>query len=243
MTHQRVRAVMSTDVVTVGPDTEFHEIVHRLQLHDVSAAPVVDADGRVLGLVSEADLLRKEAHAGGEKAGVHEVDRGPVAARRARAKAQARKARELMTAPAVTVRSDQSVVDAARLLERHGVKRLPVVDGDGRLEGIVSRCDLLRVFLRGAREIQDEIAEEVLRRALWINPATVAVTVADGRVHLDGVLERRSLIPLVIRLCGAVDGVVEVTHSLRFDHDDTSTHTHIGNRPVGIPEEGWMTGI
>ncbi|HSA50485.1 MAG TPA: CBS domain-containing protein [Yinghuangia sp.] len=222
MAHQIVRSVMSTDVTTADPDTDFKDIVAAMQSRRVSALPVVDARGRVLGVVSEADLLRKEAHAGGEE-GSARASYGFITGRRARNKARGERAGEVMTAPAVTIRADQSVVDAARLMERRNVKRLPVVDADGRLEGIVSRCDLLRVFLRSDEEIRTEIAEEVLLRALWIDPAIVAVTVDGGRVHLTGTLERKSLIPLVVRLCRAVDGVVGVTHTLRFDYDDTST--------------------
>ncbi|WP_436776445.1 CBS domain-containing protein [Yinghuangia sp. YIM S09857] len=240
MSHQLVRSLMSTSVTTVGPDTDFKDIVRTLHTRRVSAVPVVDGHGRVLGVVSEADLLRKEAHAGGE-AGAAQASRGLLAARRARAKAHGARACDVMTSPAVTIRADRSVVDAARLMERRGVKRLPVVDANGFLEGVVSRCDLLRVFLRPDTDIHSEIVDEVLTRALWINPATVAVTVDSGCVHLAGTLEQKSLIPLVVRLCRAVDGVVNVTHALRFDHDDT--HVRPGRRrPAGITEE-WVARL
>ncbi|MCF2528916.1 CBS domain-containing protein [Yinghuangia soli] len=235
MGHQLVRSVMTTGTASVGPDAEFKEIVRILQTRKVSAVPVVDANGRVLGVVSEADLLRKEAYAGGED-GAPEATRGLFGAHRARAKARAVRACELMSAPPVTIRADRSVVDAARLMERRGVKRLPVVDADGRLEGIVSRCDLIRVFLRDDEQIRAEITEDVLTRALWINPAAVAVTVDGGRVHLAGLLEFKSLIPLVVRLCRAVDGVVDVTHALRFDHDDTH-RLPSRRRPIGIADQ------
>lgn len=237
MGHQLIRSVMTTDVVTIGPDAHFTDIVRTLRSARISAVPVVAADGRILGVVSEADLLRKEAHA-------DDACRAP--ARRlfgggAPDKSRAEVARDLMTSPAVTIRADGTVVDAARLMERRGVKRLPVVDADGRPEGIVSRCDLLRVFLRGDREIHDEIVGDVLRRALWINPATVSVTVDAGRVHLAGSLETRSLVPLVVRLCRAVDGVVGVTHGLRYDYDDT--HVRPGSRgPRGITDT-WMARL
>lgn len=240
MSHQLVRSVMSTDVVTVGPDTDFKDIVRTLHSRQVSAVPVVDAQGRVLGVVSEADLLRKEAYAGGEE-GAPQAAHGVFTARRAKAKARGVRACDVMSSPAITIRSDRTVVDAARLMERRDVKRLPVVDGDGFLEGIVSRCDLLRVFLRTDADIRAEIADEVLTRALWINPATVAISVDAGCVHLAGTLEQKSLVPLVVRLCRAVDGVVNVTHALRFDHDDT--HIRPGRRrPAGITET-WVARL
>ncbi|NUP31645.1 MAG: CBS domain-containing protein [Streptomycetaceae bacterium] len=238
MGHQLIRSFMTTDVVTIGPDAHFTDIVRILRSARISAVPVVAVDGRILGVVSEADLLRKEAHA-------DDACRAPArrlfGGRGTPDKSRAEVARDLMTSPAVTIRADGTVVDAARLMERRGVKRLPVVDADGRLEGVVSRCDLLRVFLRGDREIHDEIVGDVLRRALWINPATVSVTVDGGRVHLAGSLETRSLVPLVVRLCRAVDGVVGVTHDLRYDYDDT--HVRPGSRgPRGITDT-WMARL
>ncbi|MDI2125442.1 CBS domain-containing protein [Yinghuangia seranimata] len=240
MAHQTVRAVMTADVVSVGPDTEFKDIVRTIQERRVSGVPVVDAQGRVLGVVTEADLLRKEATEGGTADGprthIHYT-----AHRAAQAKARGQRAADLMTAPAVTVRADQTVVEAARLMERRGVRRLPVVDAEGFLDGIVSRADLLRVFLRPDADIRAEIADQVLTRALWINPATVAVTVEDGRVHLSGVLEQKSLIPLVVRLCRAVDGVVGVTHTLRFDYDDSRPRSRRAHAS-GITD-AWMARL
>jgi CBS domain-containing protein len=219
MSHQKVSALMSKDVATVREDTPFHEIAKVLADRHVSAAPVVDADRRVIGVVSEADLLHKVEFADdpNEGANIFELR----AHRLARLKATGKVAKDLMTAPAVTVAETTSVVNAARLLESSRVKRVPVVDDFGRLVGIVSRGDLLKVYLRPDVAIQREISDEVLRRLLWIGPEEVSVRVADGVVTIEGELEQRSLAGIVMRLVRTVDGVIEVRDRLTWRVDDT----------------------
>jgi CBS domain-containing protein len=208
---------MTTDVASVRPDTSFHEVTQLLAERQVSAVPVVDDDGRVLGIVSEADLLHKLEFADGMSG--HVILERP-AHRLARAKASGHLAKDLMTAPAVTVPAGVSVVKAARLLESHRVKRAPVVEEDGRLVGIVSRADLLKVFLRSDADIHDEIVGDLLKR-LWIGPSELTVTVEDGVATLHGEVEQRSLIDVVARLVRSVDGVVEVITDLTYAIDDT----------------------
>jgi CBS domain-containing protein len=132
-----------------------------------------------------------------------------------------------MTAPVVTVAPDATLGEAARLMHRKGVKRLPVVNGGGKIHGILSRADLLKVFLRDDADIEHEVREDVVRRTLWIDPDTVQVSVHDGVVHLEGQLERRSLIPVLERLVTAVEGVVGVDEHLSFVLDDTTTSSDI----------------
>jgi CBS domain-containing protein len=216
---RRVRDVMTREVVTINEDTPFKEITQLLADCRISAVPVLDPDGRVVGMVSEADLLRKE-----------EYPEGPPGARllegrhrrATRAKATGNTAVELMTAPPITVGPDASLPEAARLLHRHQIKRLPVLDPAGPLVGIVSRADLLKVFLRSDDQIAQEVRQQVLRRALWVDPDTVGVEVGDGVVTLTGQLERRSLIPIAVRLVHGVDGVVEVVDRLGFEFDDST---------------------
>ncbi|GAA2784424.1 CBS domain-containing protein [Kitasatospora paracochleata] len=202
MGHRTVGEMMTREVVKVTPETGFREIVALLREYDITAVPVVDADGRPLGVVSEADLLRTQA-AQEDPATLlpppQAPDVGPATAR------------ELMTSPALCTAPDASVVAAARLMARRGVKRLPVVDEEGRLVGMVSRSDLLRVFLRDDLVIRREIVEEVLGRMAGISPAAVGVEVEQGRVVLSGTIEPADLVPIVLRLCRAVDGVVSVT--------------------------------
>lgn len=215
---RRVASVMTRDVVTVTEEAPFVDIVRMMARYKVSALPVLDAAGLVVGIVSEADLLRKEEYQEEEQEGQHWFEGRRH--RAARAKAAGRTAAELMTAPVVTIDPEATVPLAAKLLARHGIKRLPVVDEQGKLVGIVSRVDLLRMFLRDDEEIRDEVSEEVLLHGLWIDPRTVVVTVRDGIVTLEGQLERKSLIGMAVHLTRMVPGVVEVISRLSFELDD-----------------------
>jgi CBS domain-containing protein len=214
-----VRDVMTTEVVAVQPWTPFREIVARLAEHRISAVPVLDADGRVLGVVTEADLLLKQEHPDPEL-------NVPLAwsrrRRLEREKAAAVVAGKLMTTPAVTVppTATVTVTEAARRLHAAGVKRLPVVDEEGRLVGIVSRADLLKVFTRTDDAIRREIMEGVIVGDFMMDPSRFFIHVDDGMVVLQGRVERRSLIPYLVRTVHAVEGVVRVEDRLTFDVDD-----------------------
>ncbi|MDX2678362.1 CBS domain-containing protein [Streptomyces soliscabiei] len=231
MRHRMVSDLMTASVVSVRRDTGFKEIAKLLAEHDITAVPVVDDDERVLGVVSEADLLRKEADRL-DPGGLLPVLRPKPADR---AKAGATTAEGLMNSPAVTARPQWTAVEAAQVMERHHVKRLPVVDETDRLAGLVSRADLLRVFLRGDSAIREEISGEVLVRTLGIAPEAVTVRVVDGRVSLKGTVERRSLVPVLVRLCQGVDGVVDVSAELHHRVDDTSAAAEPeGSRRAGL---------
>ncbi|MFE7894725.1 CBS domain-containing protein [Streptomyces sp. NPDC057412] len=231
MWHRTVSDLMTTSVVKVHRSTGFKDIAKLLAEYDVTAVPVVDDEDQVVGVVSEADLLRKEA-AQLDPAGLLPVLRPAPADR---TKAEATTAEGLMSGPAVTARPQWTAVEAAQVMERHHVKRLPVVDETGRLLGLISRADLLRVFLRGDAAIREEITGEVLLRTLGIAPGAIAVRVVDGRVSLKGTVERASLVPLVVRLCRGVDGVVDVSAELRHRVDDTDA--------VPRPEESRRAGL
>ncbi|MEZ0090910.1 CBS domain-containing protein [Streptacidiphilus sp. EB129] len=216
MQHRRVHDVMTQEVVTVEPGTPFKEIASLFHRNDITAVPVVDDQGRPMGMVSEADLLRKEAAAPDPDG----RGSGNWMRPRDRDRAEAETAGGLMTSPAVTARGDWSVVEAARAMDRHRIKRLPVVDEAGRLVGIVSRSDLLQVFLRHDGAIREEIVHDVLGETLWLAPDAVRVVVHEGVVTLSGRLPRKSMIPVTTRLCRSVDGVVAVHSSLDFTEDD-----------------------
>lgn len=222
MSHQKVGNVMNTEVATVREGTPFKDVVRALARRDVSAVPVVDGDGRVLGVVSEADLLVKQ--------GTQEIEFTRSLAswwrgRRTMRRAAATTAGQLMTRPAITVAEDATVAGAARLMTRHNVKRLPVVDADGRLVGIVSRKDVLTVFLRRDEDSRADIVEHVFEHGIGIavNPATVSVDVHDGEAVITGQLGLRSQIGLVEDMTRHIDGVVDVTVSMTYRHDDTHT--------------------
>ncbi|HXM55352.1 MAG TPA: CBS domain-containing protein [Candidatus Dormibacteraeota bacterium] len=211
-----VGSVMTRDVVSVSPGAPYKDVAGKLREHRVSAVPVVDANQRVLGIVSEADLLLKEERPPHRPGGplVHPYDD--------EARAMARNAAALMTAPVVTVRPEATLTEAARLMHRQHVKRLPVVDARGALVGIVSRADLLRVFLRSDESIAAEVRDHVLAGTLAIEPDEVQVGVDDGVVRLEGQLETRGLVRILVRLVAAVEGVVGVDDRLRWRLGDTA---------------------
>ncbi|WP_042365666.1 CBS domain-containing protein [Streptacidiphilus neutrinimicus] len=219
MQHRTVSDVMTHDVASVRSDASYKAVTALLAERDVSAVPVVDDAHRVIGVVSEADLLRKESGQPDPAGHTPSLWMSPGNRKRA----QAEDAQGLMSRTVFTARPQWSVVEAARMMDRHHVKRLPVVDETDRLVGIVSRSDLLRVFLRADRAIREEVVRDVLRRTMVIDPATLWVDVADGVVTLRGQLERKSMIPIVERLCRSVDGVVAVHARLTFAFDDTRT--------------------
>ncbi len=209
-----VKDVMTTAVVSAYRGASFKDIAQMMIERGITALPVIGKDRRVVGVVSEADLLAKE-----EYKGIWPETRQN---RLSRAKAGAITAGELMTTPAITVSPDASIVQAARLLEQHRIKRLPVVDDHNHLLGIVSRRDLLRVFTRPDEEIRDEILQDVLTLLIPAVPEAVSVHVDRGIVTLTGTLDDKALIPILIRLIAATDGVVSVIDKLRFAADDTT---------------------
>ncbi|BCY09992.1 CBS domain-containing protein [Actinoplanes sp. L3-i22] len=208
--------VMTRDVVSVREDATYRELVDLLVERRISAVPVIDDVGRVIGVVSEADLLRKIEHDGDEQPRIFERRRR----RDERAKASARTAAGLMSIPPVVAPEGMPIAAAARLMETHGVKRLPVTDDRGRLVGIASRGDLLRTHLRTDEEIGTEVRIGVLRTFLIDEADGVTVAVTDGVVDLAGNVDRRSSADLAERLTRKVDGVVEVRSSLGYAFDD-----------------------
>ncbi|MFB0627258.1 CBS domain-containing protein [Streptomyces sp. AB3(2024)] len=198
MRHRSVAELMTPTAVSVRRGTPFKEIARLLDGFDITAVPVVDESERPVGVVSEADLLRRRDGGSG-----------------------ANTASDVMTSPAITADPEWSVVRAARVMRKHSVKRMPVVDAaTGRLIGILSRSDLLQLFLRRDHAIQEEILEDVLTRTLRLSPSALTVEVTDGVVTLSGTVVRHSLVPIVVRLCQSVDGVVDVINRLNYEHED-----------------------
>ncbi|NJC73316.1 CBS domain-containing protein [Planosporangium thailandense] len=208
---------MTTTVVAVREGATYKEIVDALAGYGVSAVPVLDADDRVTGVVSEADLLPKVELSGGDDPGAARWER--VRRRSARAKAAGDTAAELMSHPAVTITPEASIAEAARLMEAEGVKRLPVVGAEGRLAGIVTRRDLLRVYLRPDAAIRDDVLAEVFGHVFGLGPPDIGVEVADGVVTVTGSVASRGAARLAVRLTRAVAGVVDVVDRLTYDRD------------------------
>ncbi|WP_181809156.1 CBS domain-containing protein, partial [Streptomyces shenzhenensis] len=200
-----VSDVMTRTVAAVGRDALFKDVITLMEERKVSALPVLGDDGRVIGVVSEADLLPKEEF--------RDSDPDRFTQRRRLddlAKAGAVTAGELMSAPAVTVHANATLSQAARLMARRGVKRLPVVDDENLLEGVVSRSDLLKVFLRGDEELAEEVRHEVVDRLFPLSADHIQVEVTEGVVTLTGWVDDNGLARVAERLARTVEGVVDV---------------------------------
>jgi predicted transcriptional regulator len=195
-----VKGVMTTPVVAVRPGATFKDMAVRLHRFGVSAFPVVDEDSKVLGVVSEDDLLTRQAIRLARQARdgdePQEAD-DPTAA-------------ELMTRPAVTIEPEQSLENAARLMYNCRVKRLPVIDDQGHLIGIISRADVLAVFDRTDEEVREEITNQVIVPEFLQDPRQVTVTVRAGVVTLEGRLVATDLGRQIVRRVSHVPGVVAV---------------------------------
>jgi CBS domain-containing protein len=194
--HARVRDIMTTRVVTVRPDASYREMATLLRAHRVSGLPVVDAEGIVVGVISETDLLTKRA-------------------------ATERTASDLMTRPAVTTSPDELVSSVARLMSRRKLRRVPVVDRRGHLVGIVCRSDVLSVFSRPDEDIRREVTQDVILDGFFTDPDRLTVTVQDGIVTLAGapgsVVLGRGIVDQVRHL----EGVVAVRDRFTYPIDRT----------------------
>jgi CBS domain-containing protein len=216
----KVRDVMTRSVVSAQLVTPLKEVAYLLVDNRISGVPVLDVDGTVLGVVSEADLLIKEQ--GADAIRHRTLARISGMSRESRVqldKLEAVTARGAMTAPAITIESQRPITEAAALMTSRKVNRLPVVDA-GRLVGIVSRGDLVRAYVRSDDELARTIREEVLLRILWLDPTRFTVTVTDGVVRISGWVERRSTAEAIEGSIGMVPGVVDVHIDVGWHLDD-----------------------
>jgi CBS-domain-containing membrane protein len=213
-----VAEVMTFNVVAVREEAEFKDIAAVMQRRRISAFPVLDSGNKVIGVVSEADLLPKEAYPSWPMSDGHGSQR-----HRAPAKAGALTARELMTSPAITIAPQATVTEAARLMYRRKVKRLPVVEDDGRLVGIVSRIDLLGVYDRPDVQIAAEITERVMAGEFLFDPREFVLTVGNGVVTIAGQLESEAVAVRLLQAISDVAGVVAVRDRLKYPARHTSS--------------------
>ena len=214
----KVDEIMTREVLTIGPDAELRDVAAILAERHISGLPVCDAQRRVVGVVSEGDILFKEQGLLEEHPGLFERRRRAERGRKARAVT----VRDAMTTPPITVSPSCSVAEAAGLMGDQHVNRLPVVRGD-ELVGIVTRTDLVRAFVRSDAEIRREIEYDVLVRTLWLEPpSAVEVQVERGAVRLTGQLDTRSEALMLERLVERVPGVVSVEPALTWAIDDTT---------------------
>jgi CBS-domain-containing membrane protein len=215
----KVDDVMTKAVVSVRPAASYRDVVDLLVGHRFSAVPVVDEYLHVTGVISEADLLPKIEYAGHGEPRLFEGRRR----RGGRTKANAGTAADLMSSPPVVVLSGTPLASAARLMDAERVRRLPVVDDLGRLIGIVSRGDLLKVHLRPDDEIASDVRRDVFEVLLHAAADRLDAAVSGGVVRLTGPVERRSTANLAVRLTRQVPGVVEVIDNLDVAFQDTDT--------------------
>ena len=213
-----VRDVMTTRVIWVRKGASFREMAAAFREYRISAFPVIDENRRVIGVVSEADLLAKQALDGGDD-GMPGMITG-LLRRREQEKARGVTAGDVMTSPAVTVRPEDAVEHAARLMYTRKVKRLPVVDAAGHLVGVISRADVLSVFERTDAQIRNEILTDVLHREFLIDPKEFQVRVKDGVVTLEGTAGTAVLGQEIARRVRHVQGVVAVRDRLSYPPAD-----------------------
>lgn len=195
--------IMTSEVITVTPDTPIREAANLMLGNKVSGLPVVNGDGRLVGIITEADFLRLEVAR-------HEADDPrPVET-----------VGEVMSPSVLTIGPAHSITDAARIMVVNDINRLPVVDDDGRVLGIVSRLDVVAVFTRPDEVIEDEVKEDVVRRVLFVDPESFDVTVRHGTVTFKGEIGTRTEARLLEDMVRRLDGVIRVDNQLAWRVDD-----------------------
>jgi CBS-domain-containing membrane protein len=219
-----VAEVMSRRVVSVEPETSLKEAAGIMLQAGVSGLPVVDADGRLVGIITEADFLDQEAE--------HSWSRpwrllDGVFGRGEEALARAERVADVMTRDVVTVAPDTPLPGAARTMLEQKVKRLPVIDDTGDLVGIVSRADVMKAFARSDEDIAADVARLFAHQVILVEPGEVEVFVTDGVVRLSGMTENRGDAEALVEVVGHIDGVVRVEPDLDFKVDERR------------PEERW----
>jgi CBS-domain-containing membrane protein len=225
-----VKDVMTTRVVSVKRDTSFRSMAAALRDCRVSAFPVLDDDGKVIGLVSEADMLAKEA-LDSEPHGMPGMIAG-LLRRKEYEKARGTTAGDLMSRPPITVAPDDTLERAARLMYTRKVKRLPVVDESGQLVGIIGRSDLLAVFDRSDEEILKAITDDIVLNQFLADPNALHVTVENGVVTLSGVLETSSVGHEIVDQARHAQGVVAVRDRLSYPPESPGGFDILARFPV-----------
>ncbi len=210
----RVLDIMSIDVLTVAPEDSLKAAARRMVEAGVSGLPVVDTNGKLVGIITEADFLEREAdktHRRLLDALMHKPD----------TVVEADTVGEVMSTHPVVIYPEASVTEAARVMSHHHVKRLPVVNDEGVLQGIISRGDVVTVFTRPDDVVEDEIREDIINRVLLLDADSLDVDVSDGIVVLSGCLPTRTDKRLLEEMVRRIDGVVRMESAVTFEVDDT----------------------
>jgi CBS domain-containing protein len=220
---QTVEQIMSRSVITVTPETSIADVARILVDRGISGLPVVDDANRVVGVVSEGDLVMREA--GIRPAGSRLSLTRHRDAETMKHKVNARTAGEAMTSPALTIEPFRAIRAAAEIMTERRVNRLPVVGSDGELLGIVTRADLVRAFVRSDEELEETIRSEVLIREMWLDPDKFTVRVERGTAHVTGAVQKRSTAEVLARLLAMVPGVVAAETDITWTEDDGGVTT------------------
>lgn len=230
----KARDVMVAPVITASPNASVKSVAETLVRHRISAVPVVDEREGLVGIVSEEDLILKEAEPRLNDQPLIESRRH----RRRRTKAAGSSASEVMTRRVVSIGPAASVEEAARRMAEQHIKRLPVVGENGRLLGIISRVDLLKVYLRDDGEIRQEVVDRAVMPSLQEGAQDVTVDVDGGEVILHGHVVRRSLAEGIADFARLIEGVVSVHNTIEWDQDDMQPGAYAWVGTV-MPPERW----
>ncbi len=228
----RIRDLMTTDVLTIGPEARLKEAARRMLEAGVSGLPVTNENGDLVGIITEADFVAREADRRvTQRAGLLRLLRRDV-----EIPSQERLVGDVMTSEVRVVDPESDHAEAARLMLREGIKRIPVV-AEGRLIGLVSRTDMLKAYVRPDVEIVDEIRGHLMKDVLWIDPRRVSIECFDGDVALDGHLETKSDASLLVELTERLDGVISVKDYLTWQIDNTKLE--MVSPPTGYSRGNW----
>lgn len=228
----RIRDLMTPNVLTVGPDTPMKEAARRMLEAGISGLPVIDGQGVLVGIITEADFVATEAdrrvrRRAGLLRFLHREDEVP---------SQERLVKDVMTTDVKVIGSEADHAIAARLMQSEGIKRIPVVEG-GRLIGLISRTDMLRAYARPDREIIDEIRNHVMKEILWVDPRRATIECLDGNVVLTGRMETRTDASLLVEMTKRLDGVTSVGDHLTWEVDNTKLE--MVSPPSGYARGNW----
>jgi CBS domain-containing protein len=215
--HRTVADVMTRHVHVATPSTPFKELVRLIQENHISAVPIVNLSGKPVGVVSESDLLLKQSLADVAS----EISPLNLGSRRhLREKARGVVASDVMTSPAITIGTEATLSEAARLMQERRIRRLVVVDARSNIAGIATRSDLLQVFMRTDDSLRDELVGKVIPAVLPAESESIDVSVAFNVVTLSGQVDRRSDVEILGRLARELDGVVAVRNNLTYRWND-----------------------
>jgi CBS-domain-containing membrane protein len=212
----KLSELMTRDVITIGPEAPLKEAARRMIEAGVSGLPVTDEHGDLIGVITEADFVKEEANRR-----AHRRARLLRWLDREESYHEHRIVADVMTRVVITLGPEADHAEAARLMKKSNIKRVPVLSSSGELVGLVSRTDILRAFARPDADIVEEIRTRVAVRIMWIDPKLVQIISEDGNVTLAGELETKSDVTLLTELTRRLDGVVSVEDRLTWKVDDT----------------------